>query len=108
MQDFLLHEIRNWGGVDIYIPPIREKYMIDAGRKYDLEELYNLRKNAKNAMERERFEKVADKIMRENGAVREVREKLIKAVRGNDIRAIKRFNYELRKIQADQTYGHDY
>ena len=46
--------------------------------------------------------------MRENGAVRERREKLIKAVRSDDIRSIKRINHELRMIQADQTYGKDY
>ena len=63
--------------------------MVDKSRQYDLEELYHLRKSAKNGIERERYEKVANKIMRENGAVREIREKLIKAVRSDDIRSIK-------------------
>jgi len=82
--------------------------MVDKSRQYDLEELYHLRKSAKNGIERERFEKVANKIMRENGAVRERREQLIRAVRSDDIRSIKRINHKLRMIQANQTYGHDY
>ena len=82
--------------------------MVDKSRQYDLKELYHLRKSAKNGMEREKYEKVAANIMRENGAVRERREKLIKAVRSDDIRSIKRINHELRMIQADQTYGKDY
>ena len=88
------------------MPP--DKGIMDKSRQYDLEELYHLRKSAKNGMEREKYEKVAVKIMRENGAVRERREKLIKAVRSDDIRLIKRLNHELRMIQADQTYGKDY
>ena len=82
--------------------------MVDKSRQYDLEELYHLRKSAKNVIERERFEKVADKIMRENRAVRERREQLIRAVRSDDIRSIKHLNHELRMIQADQTCGKDY
>ena len=82
--------------------------MVDKSRQYDLEELYHLRKSAKNGMEREKYEKVAANIMRENGAVRERREQLIKAVRSDDIRSIKRLNHELRMIQANQTYGKDY
>ena len=82
--------------------------MIDAGRKYDLEEIYKLRRSSRNIPEREKFEKMADKIMRENGAVRSRREDLIKAIRGNDIRSIKRLNHELTMIKAGQTYGKDY
>ena len=82
--------------------------MVDKSRQYDLEELYHLRKSAKNGMEREKYEKVAANIMRENGVVRERREQLIKAVRSDDIRSIKRLNHELRMIQANQTYGKDY
>jgi len=82
--------------------------MVDKSRQYDLKELYHLRKSAKNGMEREKYEKAAANIMRENGAVRERREELIKAVRSDDIRSIKRINHELRMIQADQTYGKDY
>jgi hypothetical protein len=79
--------------------------MIDSGRKYDLIELHTLRSKAKTGMEKERFEKVADKIMRESGAVRSRREDLIKAVRGNDIRSIKRINHELTVIKQNENYG---
>jgi len=88
------------------MPP--DKGIMDKSRQYDLEELYHLRKSAKNGMEREKYEKAAANIMRENGAVRERREQLIKAVRSDDIRSIKRLNHELRMIQANQTYGKDY
>lgn len=77
-------------------------------RKYDLLELREARLKAKTCYEKERFEKIIDKVMRESGAVRKRREELIKAVRGDDIRAIKRINHELTMMKADDTYGHRY
>lgn len=77
-------------------------------RKYDLEQLHKDRQKARNAYEKDRIDKTMDKIMRENGAVRERREKLIMAVRNNDRRAIERFNHELTMIKANQTYGKNY
>lgn len=77
-------------------------------RKFDLEQLCNDRQKARNVFERDKIDKTIDKIMRENGAVRQRREKLIMAVRNKDKRAISRFTHELMMIKANQTYGKDY
>ena len=77
-------------------------------RKYDLEELMGKRRLAKNAFERDLVDRTVDKIMRESGAVRERRDKLISAIRNNDRRAVERFKQELMMLRANDTYGKDY
>ena len=77
-------------------------------REYDLESLAESRRKAKTGRQRDFFEKAMDKILRENGAVRERREKLIMAVRTDDKRAIRRFQHELMTMRANETYGRDY
>lgn len=77
-------------------------------RKYDLEELMGKRRLAKNAFERDLVDRTVDKIMRESGAVRERRDKLISAIRNNDRRAVERFKHELMMLRANDTYGKDY
>jgi len=74
-------------------------------RSFDLEELYKTRKKAKNACERDLVDRSLNKIMRENGAVRERREKLIMAVRHDDHRAIQRFQHELIMMRVKETNG---
>ena len=81
---------------------------LDRGRQYDLAELRGLKNKAKDSFWHNKYDQVAHKIMSEGSNVRKVRENLIQAVRGNDIRAIKRFNHDLRMIQANQTNGKDY
>ena len=77
-------------------------------RKFDLEGLLKDRQHARNAFERDLYDRALNKISRESGAVRERREKLIMAVRNNDRRAIKRFEHDLMMIRANETYGKDY
>lgn len=77
-------------------------------RKYDLLELYENRRNARNAFERDLYDRTINRIMRENGAVRETREKLMMAVRNSDRRAVQRFQSELLRMRANETYGKDY
>lgn len=77
-------------------------------RKYDLEMLYNDRLKAKNAFERDLADRTMNAILRESGAVRERREKLLMAVRNKDLRAIKRFQHDLMMMRADETYGKQY
>jgi hypothetical protein len=81
---------------------------IDRGRQYDLEELYELRRTAQNGYWRDLYDKTIYKIMNESPETRAYREDLIKAVRGNDIRSIKRINWKLRQILADSNGGRDY
>lgn len=77
-------------------------------RKYDLEDLYKQRKYAKSAYERDMVDKSLERIMRESGAVRERREKLIMALRNDDKRAVQRFQHELMMMRAEETKGKDY
>jgi RNA polymerase-binding transcription factor DksA len=79
--------------------------MADPTRKHDLEELHKLRKSARNQMERNRYDSTIGKIMTESRATGSTRQKLVQAVRNNDIRAIKRFNHELTVIKQNETYG---
>lgn len=79
---------------------------IDNTRKYDLEELYRMRKHAVNSMERDRYDHTIGEIMRASGATVSMREKLVQAIRNDDIRAIKYFNNELDLIRARETNGH--
>lgn len=80
--------------------------MSDKTRKHDLEELYELRKHSKNGFERDMYDRTINTIMRESGATAAVREKLVMAIRNNDLRAIKYFNQELDRIRAHETNGH--
>lgn len=77
-------------------------------RQYDLIDLYERRKYAKNAYERDLIDRTVDRIMRENGAVRATREKLVMAMRNGDLRAMDRFQHDLMMMRADETYGKDY
>lgn len=77
-------------------------------RKFDLLELSEKREYAKNAYERDLIDKTMDKIMRESGAVRERREKLVMAIRNGDRRAVERFQHDLMMMKADETKGREY
>lgn len=77
-------------------------------RKYDLLDMMKSRERAKNAFERDLVDKNVNKIMRENGAVRERREKLIMAIRNKDHRAVQRFQHDLLVMRANETYGKQY
>ena len=77
----------------------------DKTRKHDLIELYEQRKHAPNAYMRDTIDKALDRIMRENGAVRAVREKLIMAVRNDDRRAVMRFQEELWHMDTGRNHG---
>ena len=77
-------------------------------RQHDLLELYEKREHAKSAFERDLIDRTVDRIMRESGAVRQTREKLVQAMRNGDLRAMERFQHELMMMRADETYGKDY
>lgn len=77
-------------------------------RQYDLIELSEKREYAKNAYERDLIDRTMDKIMRESGAVRERREKLVQAIRTGDRRAVERFQHDLMMMKADETKGREY
>ena len=82
--------------------------MSDKTRIHDLNQLAEERTRAKNSYERDLIDKTVDKIMRESGAVRERREKLLMAIRNDDRKAIQRFQHDLMMMRADETYGKQY
>jgi RNase P protein component len=84
--------------------PNTEETTMDT-RKWDLIELAQSRKKAKNAFERDMVDRAVSRIMRESGAVRERREKLVMAMRNNDKRAINRFQHDLFTMRMNETEG---
>lgn len=93
-----------WGYYLNGIPNIKEATM-DKTRKYDIIELYEARVKARSGYERDMIDKTLDRIMRENGAVREIRENLVMAIRTGDLRAMSRFQHELNVMTARETFG---
>jgi len=76
--------------------------MADYTRKHDLEELYKLRSEASNSYWRDIYDRTIDKILREKVPVRSLRDKLLRAIRGGDLRAIKRYNLEISAIMRSE------
>jgi hypothetical protein len=79
---------------------------LDYGRKNDLEEIYLHIKEARSSGEREHWERLASKILRESGATRELREKMLKAVRTGDRWAVRSFSNQLERLQERELNGH--
>jgi NTP pyrophosphatase (non-canonical NTP hydrolase) len=80
---------------------------MDKSRKQDLEELMVMIHNSKNSYQRDHYEAIVDKIMRESGEIREVREELIQAIRSGDRRHVRYVQEHIRKIRFDETGGKD-
>lgn len=78
---------------------------MDIGRKFDLYELMEARKKAKNSYEYDRYSELMYKLVNENVNIRKYRDMLIKAVRNNDKNAIHYAQHELERIKFDMTYG---
>jgi hypothetical protein len=79
---------------------------MDYTRKYDLEEIALQIKDARSLGEKEHWERLMDKILRESRATRELREKMIRAVRGGDRRAVRFYSHQLELLQQEETGGH--
>lgn len=80
---------------------------MDESRRQDLAELSELYKRAQNSFQRSEYERVARKIMNENGAVRARREELIEALRKNDRRKVRYIQEELRVMDKNRTGGRE-
>ena len=78
---------------------------LDASRKFDLEELYEARKTAKNSFYRDYYDKAMAKVIREAGNLTGLRNDLIKAVRHDDHKQIHRIQHEIQRIKLNQTGG---
>lgn len=78
---------------------------LDAGRKFDLEELNEARQKAPNRFWRDHYEKKMYGVLAENGNVRSLREKLIGAIRHNDRREVAKVQHEIQRINLNKTYG---
>jgi len=77
-------------------------------RSHDILDILKSRENAKNAFERDLADKALARIRDESVAVRDLRVKLIGAIRNNDRRAVERFKHDLMMLRANDTYGKDY
>ena len=77
---------------------------MDDGRQHDLQELNRLRQTADTPLERKRIEASIDNIRHEDGAIKSMRESLIKEIRqGNtaNVRDIHEYVAKKRKYQND-------
>jgi len=79
---------------------------IDYGRKFDLEEIYLQIKQAKSSDEKKHWEKLFQRVLNESRATGKLRENLIRAVRGNDRRAVRYYSQKLENLQQEQYGGH--
>lgn len=66
-------------------------------RKHDREDIGKARDKAKSVRERERYSSILNKINSESSKVSKLRENLVKAVRGSDIRAVKYYQEKIRR-----------
>jgi len=74
---------------------------MDATRRHDLEELWKMRKGA-GASQRDWCDQQIDKIAREDGFTQEMRQRMINAVRHNDVASIKRFAHIIKAHQGEK------
>ena len=77
-------------------------------RKWDILELLENREHARNAYERDLYDRTLYRIRSESPMIEDYRKKLVQAVRNEDERAMKRYQHELMMLRADETYGSDY
>lgn len=68
-------------------------------RRHDIEEVRAARDGAKNTHDRNHYDKILHKISNESGRVESLRQNLVKAMRGKDMRSI---NYYTEKIQRER------
>jgi hypothetical protein len=79
----------------------------DIGRRQDLIDLENRYKKA-DTSERFYIERTFTQIMRESGKTRQLRDKMIQALRGDDRRAVNYYREELLKLKQDETWGEQF
>lgn len=77
-------------------------------RQHDILDILKSRESAKNAFERDMADKALARIKSESPAVKDLRNKLVGAIRNNDRRAVERFKHDLMWLRANDTYGKDY
>lgn len=78
---------------------------LDAGRRFDLEELAEMRRTAPNGFWRDKYDQQINKILRESQVIGRERENLLKAVRAGDRRSVMYYQTRIKQIEKDDTYG---
>lgn len=78
---------------------------MDAGRKFDLEEITRAIKRARTINEREYYERIGHRLINESAPIRSLREELIRCMRANDIPKIRRIQQHIQYIRANETNG---
>lgn len=79
--------------------------MNDWTRKHDIKELKELRKESSTSADKERFAKRIHEIANESKQVVKNRDKLARAVRANDRRAVNQARAEIQKTKLNESYG---
>lgn len=78
---------------------------MDAGRKFDLEELAEAIKNARSSGEKQLYEKLIHKILSESEDLKYWRENLLRAIRINDKKTVHRINLIIQDLRLRETNG---
>ena len=78
---------------------------MDAGRKFDLEEIAQGIKNARSQSERAHYERLGYRIINESAPLRSLRGELIQCMRSNDVPKIRRIQQHIQYIRAEETGG---
>ena len=81
---------------------------LDQGRRFDLEELYKIYKKEPSTHRRQKVEKTMSDIIHQTKGSRELRDKLIKAVRAGDQRAFKYYENQLLLLKQEQEHGRQF
>ena len=81
---------------------------LDQSRKFDLEELYKIYKKEPSTHWRQKVEKTMNDIIHQSKGSRELRDKLIKAVRVGDHRAFKYYENKLLLLKQEHEHGRQF
>lgn len=76
---------------------------MDYTRRYDLEILADGINKARTQKERERFQKMAYKMINVSAPIRSLREELVGAIRVGDARAVRRISQHINNVKQRET-----
>lgn len=78
---------------------------MDITRIDDLEELAKGMDEAESRQEKEKYEKIAYKIMHESAPIVSLRQELLKAFRARDMYRVNQIQQHIMRVKQDETYG---
>ncbi len=84
---------------------LRKQPMIDYARQFDLEDLDRLSKEAKTTSEKERYQKLAHKIINQSTTITSLRNEMTQAFRAGDFGKVKRIRLHIQAVRLEETRG---